>query len=652
LPVPRSRLRIVLALAAAMAASIGIAGARAPAPRPALDKARVEAFVDGAVAEAMRTDHIAGVTVAIVDRSGVVMTKGYGVASLDPSRPVGADTLFRIGSISKTATWISLMQLVEQGRVGLDDPINAHLPAALRIPDQGFSQPIRIRDLMTHSAGFEDSILGQIVHDPRRLEPFNAFLATHQPRRVREPGTLSVYSNYGAALGGAIVAEVSGQPWQDYAEQHVLRPLGMTTATYREPYSPALERSHGLVAPMAPGIAAHVSDGFDWRNGGFSTQPWEYVYDAAPAGAMSASAKDMAAYMRALLDPALMEKDGVLRASNALSLRSPLRSNAPGMGAWRHGFMDFDAALGRAAFGHDGDLIFQHASMVISPDDGLGVFVAVNTPTGLPLLAALPENFLDAFASPPRATPPRAADAKAEAAKVAGTYRTMRLPHFRTERAVMRLIASLDVAPLPDGDILLKSFEETRRYAPIAGPKGVFVYAATDGPGRIAFGEAQGRMRLYDPFSAAPAERIGFLSGPIWLLLALVMATFVAVWGVAAAVRRLFLRGEAGRAASVVLDGLCLVWLAALGLLATAFAPWLADQNTLVFDYPGPLFPLACWALLIAALATPVCAVAALGPLHPAWTWWRWTKQGAALAIFAALAVTLLTWGFLGYSGW
>jgi hypothetical protein len=84
-----------------------------------------------------------------------------------------------------------------------------------------------------------------------------------------------------------------------------------------------------------------------------------------------------------------------------------------------------------------------------------------------------------------------------------------------------------------------------------------------------------------------------------------------------------------------------------------AAAPWLADPQAVVFDYPGRLLPIALWALLVAALVTPVAAVVAFWPLRPRdWSWWRWTKQGAALAIFAALALTLNAWGFLGYSGW
>src|SRR5580693_9259808 len=85
-----------LAMAAPGAASAQTPTAQTPAGQP-LDRAKVEALVDGAVGEAMRDDKIAGVTVAVIDRTGVVMTKGYGVASLSPRRTVDADTLFRVG---------------------------------------------------------------------------------------------------------------------------------------------------------------------------------------------------------------------------------------------------------------------------------------------------------------------------------------------------------------------------------------------------------------------------------------------------------------------------------------------------------------------------------------------------------------------------
>jgi len=625
---------------------------RAPAP---LDRAKVEAFVDGAVAEAMRENHIAGVTVAVVDRSGVVLTKGYGVAGLSPARAVDADTLFRVGSISKTPVWISLMQLVEQGRIKLDDPVNDHLPPDLRIPDEGFSRPIRLWHLMTHSAGFEDSVLGGFfVHHPEQLTSLDAYLRSHRVHRVREPGTIAVYSNYGAALAGAIVAHVSGQTWQDYAEQHVLRPLGMATATYREPYPAAVAQARGLPAPMPAATAARVSSGFALKAGALEAQPFEYVTNLAPAGALSASARDMAAYMGALLDPTRLEKAGVLRAATLQVMRQPLLANTPELGAWRHGFMDFTGAKGRPAFGHGGDLIFQHSTMEIYPDAGIAIFVSVNTPTGEPLRETLSTALMAAFAGPPAAIPPPAADARTEAKAVAGTYRSLRVAKYRSEHALLSLLATSDVKALPGGDIVvLERDGQVSRFRPIGGG----VFAAIDGPpARIAFHETGGRMMLFDPFSAGPARRIGFFESDNWLIAIAGLGVVTAVWGVVMGARRQFRRlvheRDTDRAASWVLDGLCLVWLIAFALVG-AGAATLGDQSETVFSYPGPVLPVALWALAVAAVATPLASLAVLGPLRPrSWRGWRWSRQAATLAVFAVLAVTLYAWGLLGYSGW
>ena len=643
---------IALGLIALIAVSAGAAQPPAPTPPAApLDRAKVEAFVDGAVAEAMRDNHIAGVTVAIVDRSGVVLTKGYGVAGLAPRRAVDADTLFRVGSISKTPVWISLMQLVEQGRIGLDDPINDHLPPELRIPDEGFRHPIQVWHLMTHSAGFEDSVLGGFfVRHPEQLTSLDTYLRTHRVHRVREPGTLAVYSNYGAALAGAMVAHVSGQPWQDYAEQHVFRPLGMATATYREPYPAAVAQTRGLPAPMPAATAARVSSGFDLKAGALEPQPFEYVTNLAPAGALSASARDMATYMQALLDPARLQTAGVLRVTTLQTMRQPLLANTPELGAWRHGFMDFTGAKGRPAFGHGGDLIYQHSTMEIYPDAGVGIFVSVNTPTGEPLRETLSTALMAAFAGPPAPVPPPAANAKAEAKAVAGTYRSLRVAKYRTEHALMSLLATADVKALPGGDIVVPEGDgRVTRFRAIGGG----VFAAVNGPpARIAFHEVGGRMLRFDPFSAGPARRIGFFESANWLLAITGLAVVAGVWGVVMGVRRLFRRREPDRATAWVLDGLCLVWLIAFGLVA-AGAAVLGGPNEAVFTYPGPLLPVGLWALAVAALATPLAALAVVGPLRArTWRAWRWSRQAATLAVFLVLAATLYAWGLLGYSGW
>ncbi len=639
-------LKTICALACAATMAAGGVVAQSPAP---LDRAKVSAFVDGAVEDAMRTNHIAGVSVAVVDRSGVVMTRGYGVAALSPRREANADTLFRVGSISKTGVWISLMQLVQAGKVGLDDPINQHLPPDLQIDSRGFKQPIRVRDLMNHSGGFEDSVLeGFIIHDQNRLIPLASFLRTHRLHRVREAGQVSAYSNYGAILASAIVTHESGQLWEDYAEQHVFRPLGMADTTYRQPYPAALAARLGLPTPMPAGAVARLADSFSYSGGMLKPQGFEYVNGGEPVGALSASANDMARYMQALLDPRVMQQAGVLNADTVLAMRTGLPVQAPQVAIWRHGFMDFSAALGRPAFGHGGDLIYQHAMMIIDPDDGVAIFVAVNTPSGTPLLSALPKNLLNTFvgpAPPAPPAPPKVADAKAESAKVVGRYEGLRKPAFRSERAFMRLLMGSQVTATSDGDILIGG----ERFYPIGHGQ----FQRADDPGRIAFAETGGHMRLYDSDATNPSDRIGFFDSSAWLQLIAVLGLFVAVWGALSFWMKVGRKAEPGRRAGLMLDGLCLVWAGAFTLTFVALAPTLGDPSAIVFTYPGQLLPIGLWALALAAAATPIAAVAALGPWRPKdWSPWRWVKQLLALAILAALALTLLNWGFLGYSGW
>ena len=623
-----------------LVAALRVATAEAAPP---FDRTKVKTFVDGAVHEAMRADHIAGVTLAIVDRAGVIMTKGYGFAAFSPAKKVDADTLFRVGSISKTVVWIAIMQLVEQGKISLDDPINQRLPNSLRVPDEGFRNPILIQHLMTHSAGFEDSLEGLFVHDPAQLRPIADYLATHRVHRVREPGVLAVYSNYGAALAGALVANVTGEPWQDYAEEHVLRPLGMMSATYREPYPDAVAKTHGLAAPMAESVAAKVTSGFTRASGAYQTQPFEYVSDQAPAGALSASANDMAAYMRALLDPALMGKSGVLRTETALAMREPVFASTPELGSLLHGFFDFNSRHGRHGFGHTGALVFQHSIMEVYPDEGVGIFMSVNTPTGDALLNTFASVFLDAFFGPAPAGPPMVEEPQAEAAKVAGTYLGLRRPIFRSESPLLRYNGEFEVKALRSGNILVSGSD---RYKPIGG--GVFI--STVGRERIAFHEAEGRMRLFDWSGAFPSDRIGYFRQWRWLRLIAGLAAAVAGLAIVAAIRRLVLVRSLPQAAELVITGLSFLWLIAGVLLGAAVWPWLKDPGSELFTYPGVLYPLACWALLAAAIATPVGAVLVFGLMRPAgWSTWLWLRQTATLIVYAVLILTLFDWGLFGF---
>ena len=222
-------------------------------PGKPIQPSELEAFVDATVRIGMDEANVAGVAVSIVQDGRIVLNKGYGFASFDPVRPVDPDTtLFRIGSITKTFTWIAVMRAVEAGKIDLDAPVNRYLPVELQIPDDGFEQPIRVRDLMTHAPGFEDRFAGVLfIFAPERLMSLERFLRDYRPRRVRAPGVVTSYSNYGTALAGALVASV---------ERHAV------AGSHRARHSVAA-RSHAHKRPRTlPGTRG--SSGADGRDAG------------------------------------------------------------------------------------------------------------------------------------------------------------------------------------------------------------------------------------------------------------------------------------------------------------------------------------------------------------------------------------------------
>src|SRR5215216_4077874 len=258
------------------------------------DPAELEAFLDEELGREMEKHHIAGAAVSVVKDGELFFTKGYGYADLENKIPVDPErTIFRIGSVGKVFTWTAVMQLVEQGKLDLDEDINTYLD--FRIPDT-YPQPITLKDLMTHTSGFEDRWLDSVVSDPSDLVPAREWLVSYMPARVHPPGDIVGYSNYNAMLAGYIVARVSGEPYDQYIQEHILNPLGMVHTTAKP--------------SMPPNIRAHTSVGYVYEDGSFKEFPdtsgmgqraLEYADMGqpalVPAGDMQASATDMARFM-------------------------------------------------------------------------------------------------------------------------------------------------------------------------------------------------------------------------------------------------------------------------------------------------------------------------------------------------------------------
>ena len=210
-----------------------------PSPH-ALEASDLEPFLDGIVPLQLERSDVAGASVLVMQNGEVLLEKGYGYADLKGKKPVDpATTIFRLASISKLFTWVSVMQLAEQGKLDIDSDVNRYLDFQIR---PAFSRPITLRNLMTHSGGFEEENRDIIVTNPKQAVSLRDFLIRNQPKRIFAPGTIPAYSNYGVGLAGYIVQRVSGQPFEQYVEQHIFAPLKMVNSTFYQPPPASLRR--------------------------------------------------------------------------------------------------------------------------------------------------------------------------------------------------------------------------------------------------------------------------------------------------------------------------------------------------------------------------------------------------------------------------
>lgn len=633
----------------------------APPPPPAapgiapLPPAALEAFADGVITEAMDREHIVGVAVSVVQNGQVILSKGYGAASLAPLRRVEPEaTLFRIGSISKTFTWIALMREVEAGRIRIDGPINLYLPETLQVRDQGYRAPVRVVNLMDHSAGFEDRTLGQLFErNVARERTLADYLRQERPRRVHPPGEISSYSNYGAALAGEAVSYVTGQPFETLIENEILRPGGLTRTTFREARPPKA----GLPAPMPAELARNLSEGFRWTGGGYAVRPYELLGHIAPAGSASSTAGDMGRYMLLLLRDGQTPAGPIYGPAAARAFRTPLRPTPPGINGWLHGFVAYTLPGDRPAFGHEGATLSFMSRMVVVPGLDLGVFITANTETGEALTRRFADRLVAQFYGPAQIFPrPGVQALRAEAGQYEGQYLGSRRAYGGLEAFINRPTLMATVKVTEDGRLLTRTAEDgVQTWVPEGDPgRGRFISAT--GYERLAFALDGGRRAESFKTSSnlMTYQRAGFWNTPGALLAAACLTLLCAaatLAGVFLRNRREFRETTIQGRASLVQNIQAVLWFAGLAL----FGLWsvkLADVARVMYDWPGLELIMASACALVAAALTVTTAVI----LPAVWrggrrldSWTGWRKAGFTLTVLVYLAFTVLlgVWGGL-----
>jgi CubicO group peptidase (beta-lactamase class C family) len=364
-------------IAATLASAAAPAAAQAPVEPPAaqaLDAAMPE--LDAIFRRYMEDSHVPGLVYGIVRDGRLVVVRTMGVQDPESKRPVTPDTLFRIASMSKAFTALAILRLRDAGRLSLDAPAETYVPEL-----RGWKYPtadspkIRVRDLLSHAAGF-------VTDDPwgDRQTPMPEAAFTRLLRRgvpfQRAPQTAYEYSNLGFAILGRIVTNVSGRPFEDYIQAEIMRPLGMTSTGYDYTNAPQERRALG----------------YRWENGGWLREPDLARGAFGAMGGVQTSAVDYAKWVAFLLSawpPRDGPEQGPVRRATVRELSQGLdfpqlvqRPGGPGtcFQAFTYGMglrVAADCELG-LSLAHGGGYPGYGSYMLLFPNRRIGLFVFAN----------------------------------------------------------------------------------------------------------------------------------------------------------------------------------------------------------------------------------------------------------------------------------
>ncbi|HET8841702.1 MAG TPA: serine hydrolase domain-containing protein [Ktedonobacteraceae bacterium] len=631
-------------LACVMTTAPTFAASVTPLPAPAsasqiTDPHDLETFLDGVMAAQLQDDHIPGATVSVVKDGKILFAKGYGFADIQQSEPVNAaTTLFRIGSVSKLLTWTAVMQLAEEGKVNLQVDVNTYLKT-FQLPAT-YPQPITLANLLTHTAGFEDSGISNYVPTAHDLQPLGQWLATHIPARVRAPGVLTSYSNYGATLAGYIVEQVSGMSFDQYIEQHIYAPLDMRQSTFRQ--------------PVPSQFAAHLSQGYTAVDGTYRADPFENI-QYEPAGSMSSTAIDMAHFMIAHLQDGRYGNTRILQTATAEDMHKQHFAQDPRLPGMAYGFYE-QSINNMHMIVHGGDTTLFHSLLALLPDAHVGVFVSYNSGGGSIARDTFLQAFLDRYFPAAKVSQTTTlAGFNQRADQISGSYLPTRRS-YTTFQKLFNPLFTVNVSTAGAGHLVISGGGVQTFNAVEVAP---WVFQQVDGSLTVIFHPGSGGTTML--VNSAPFEaftRAAWYDTPTFhfllLLVCLLLFLSAVLFWPLGFLRRARLQREGKRLSgnprsllfhilTGTVSGLDLLFVAGLAFLLAS------NPASLEFSVPPMLLALLTLALISAVLTVGVVLSLVL-------VWWRhfwnsWQRIHYTLVALAALAFIgeLAYWNLLGF---
>jgi len=364
---PRTRTALVASLLCAAAPALVPAEAK-EAPKD------WEKVVPGSLAElekdigqVLEETKTPGAGIALVSRDGVVWEAGLGLADVATGRAATPDTLFRIGSVTKGLVALSVLMLVEEGKLRLEDPLRPLVPDVFFENRWEATDPVRVVHLLEHTTGFDDwSFREYASSDPKPLSLTEGLAYAPGSRVSRwRPGTRMAYCNSGPPLAARAVERLTGIPFEDFVQRRIFDPLGMPTATFLE---------NDTVKRL--GATLYHPDGV-------TPYPYWHVL-MRPAGSVSASAREMGRYVRMYLNRGSLDGARLVSEKSIDRMEVPETTDAARAGL-RLGYGLGNYATVKGGFvvrGHDGGVEGGLARVAYLPEVGVGWVILINSGSG------------------------------------------------------------------------------------------------------------------------------------------------------------------------------------------------------------------------------------------------------------------------------
>ncbi|NPE07400.1 MAG: serine hydrolase [Asgard group archaeon] len=330
--------------------------------------------IEGMIATLMQQMKIPGLSLTVVDKGKAIYTRGIGARSLKGNLPATPNTLYGIGSVTKSFTCVALLQLEEQGKLKIDDPVSKHIDFKIGKEDK----PVLIKHLMSHSSGIPDLGIAAILirrHSFPEMELFIPLSSAEdwlmhanaaQGEIVDEPLKRFFYFNGGYALLGLIIEAVSGMKYTDYIDEYILKPLAMNRSTFlREEFEKEEDR-----------MAAYATEKGKVKE---STHPFDdLIYSA---GGLLSSVKEMENYLQMFLNEGTFKGKQILKPESIKRMIEPMIALPEGVFGKAHycfGLGKMENFFGETLITHGGSTAVSSAYLAFIPMKKMGVVIEGN----------------------------------------------------------------------------------------------------------------------------------------------------------------------------------------------------------------------------------------------------------------------------------